>query len=764
MKIVYIATYPPRECGIGTFTQNKLKSISHLLNGNGEQHEGMVIAISDSEKDYDYPPEVEFVIRQEQQADYMEASAFINRSGADICILEHEFGIFGGQNGVYILPLLYRLEIPLIAVFHTILKTPSLNERAITVEICRMAAKTVVMTNRAFSFLTDIYGIGSDNIEIIEHGVPDLQYNGEKSKKEFKLENKKILLSFGLISRNKGLETVIKALPPVIEQYPDVVYIILGKTHPHVLKHSGEEYRIYLMRLVKELNLQQHVLFMNEFVNQNKLFKYLAAADIYITPYLNEAQITSGTLAYAVGAGCAVISTPYWHAEELLAHGRGSLFNFNNHDQLSSILMNLLDDPENMQKMRRRAFRYGQEITWPRIGEKYIALAENLLQENTRSVKRTETIFDPLIMPSFSLDHIKRMTDDTGIIQHAKFGIPNLKEGYCLDDNARALLMSLMAYEQKKLPLAMELMPVYLSYIHYMQKDDGSFHNFFSFNRNFLDETGSDDSFGRTVWALGYLLGNPPNDSYYMSAKEIFLQALNHLDKLVSIRGIANAITGMVYYLKTSPGDLGMLERVRKMANILVDHYDNNNTAGWRWFEPMMTYDNAILPLSLLHASTVLNDDKVLEIALESMHFLTEVTLKNGYLSVVGNQNWYSKHGEQSTFAQQPLDVMAMVLLFQKAYQLTNDKTSLNNMYTCFMWFLGENDLRIGLYDHETKGCCDGLESYGVNRNQGAESTLSYLISHMAVLQTLNEVYAAVKNENMLKDKTKTKYVEEKVL
>ncbi|HTL07977.1 MAG TPA: glycosyltransferase family 4 protein, partial [Chitinophagaceae bacterium] len=357
MKIVYIATYPPRECGIGTFTQNKLKSISHLLTANGEQHEGIVVAISESDKTYDYPPEVEFVIRQEQQADYIEAAAFINRSGADICVLEHEFGIFGGQNGVYVLPLLYRLDIPLIAVFHTVLKTPSLNEKAITAEICRMAAKTVVMTSRAVSFLSEIYGVAPENIEIIEHGVPDLQYNGEKSKKEFKLENRKVILSFGLISRNKGLETVIKALPPVVEQYPEIVYIILGKTHPHVLKHSGEEYRIYLMRLVKELGLQKHVIFMNEFVNQNKLFKYLSAADIYITPYLNEAQITSGTLAYAVGAGCAVISTPYWHAQELLDRGRGCLFNFGDDQQLSSILLNLLDDPESMHKMRRRAFR-----------------------------------------------------------------------------------------------------------------------------------------------------------------------------------------------------------------------------------------------------------------------------------------------------------------------------------------------------------------------------------------------------------------------
>ena len=764
MKIVYIGTYPPRECGIGTFTQNKLMSIAHIGHDSGEKHEGIVIAVSDLETKYDYPEEVEFVIRQEQQGDYAEAAAFINRCGADICILEHEFGIFGGQNGVYILPLLYRLEIPLIAVFHTVLKTPSLNEKVITAEICRMASKTVVMTGRAVSFLTEIYGVNNDNIEIIEHGVPDLQYNAEKCKKEFKLENKKVLLSFGLISRNKGLETVIKALPSVVAQYPEVVYIILGKTHPHVLKQSGEEYRIYLMRLVKELHLEKHVLFMNEFVNQNKLFKYLSAADIYITPYLNEAQITSGTLAYAVGAGCAVISTPYWHAAELLDRGRGCLFNFNDHEQLSSILLDLLDDPENMYRIRKRAFHYGRGITWPRIGEKYIALGETILQHYTRPVRRNETIFDPLILPSFSLDHIKRMTDDTGIIQHAKFGIPNLKEGYCLDDNARALLMTLLTYEQKKLPLAMELMPVYLSYIHYMQNDNGSFHNFFSFNRNFLDEQGSEDSFGRTIWAVGYLLGNAPNDSYYQLGKEIFCKAIPHFEKLRSARGIANTITGIVYYLKMVPGDLEMLERVRKLSNKLVDHFEGSKTDKWKWFEPVMTYDNAILPLALLHASTVLNDETILATAMESMHFLSELTLKNDYLSVIGNEKWYSMHEEQSIFAQQPLDVMAMVLLFQKAFQLTADRTYLNNMYTCFMWFLGENDLRMSLYDHETKGCCDGLESYGVNRNQGAESTLSYLVSHLAVLQTFNDNYNTGRNEGWQKNGVKTGYKSEKVL
>jgi hypothetical protein len=301
-----------------------------------------------------------------------------------------------------------------------------------------------------------------------------------------------------------------------------------------------------------------------------------------------------------------------------------------------------------------------------------------------------------------------------------------------------------MAYQQKKLPLTLDLMPVYLSYIHYMQNPDGSFRNFLSFSRQFLDERGSEDSFGRAIWAVGQTMVHPPNDSYYQAAREIFLAALPYFDQVQSIRGIANTIIGIVCYLKTAPADLGMQERLRKMSYLLVDRFNATQTPQWKWFEPVMTYDNAILPLSLLHAATVLNDEAITSVAMESMQFISGITLKNGYLSVIGNEKWYTMDGEPSAFAQQPLDVMAMVLLFQKAYEVTGEKTHLDNMYTCFMWFLGENDLRMGLYDHETKGCCDGLESYGVNRNQGAESTLAYLVSHLAVLQTLNDAYTSV--------------------
>jgi len=740
MKIAYIGTYPPRECGIGTFTQSLFSALSNQgenLPGN----EGIVIAMDDQEDSYSYPAEVKFKIRQEQQEDYLEASRFINLSGSDVCILEHEFGIFGGQNGIYILPLLYRLSIPLLVTLHTVLKNPSYNEKAILIEICKMAAKVVVMTHKAVEFLTTIYAIPSSKIALIEHGVPDFRLSHETAKKKFKLETKKMLLTFGFISRNKGIETVIKALPALVKKYPETVYIVIGKTHPAVLRNSGEEYRVFLQLLIKKLQVEKHVIFLNEFISEKELFQYLYAADIYITPYLNEAQITSGTLSYAVGAGAAVLSTPYWHAAELLSENRGCLFPFNDAENLASVLMYLFDHPQKIDTLRKNAYSYGQEITWPKTGAKYDSLAKEIVQHAIEEPPQKESVLDPLMLPPFLLDHIKRMTDDTGIIQHAKFGIPNLKEGYCLDDNARALLMVLMAYKQKRLSLALELSPIYLSYIHYMQIANGAFRNFLSFSRNFLDEVGSEDSFGRTIWALGYLIANAPNDAYYQSGKEIFFEAAPNFEQLQSIRSIANTMVGISYYLKTNPQDEAMTGQLRKMAYRLVDAYTLHTSENWHWFESLLAYDNALLPLALLHAAGILKEERIINTAIESMNFLSNITLKDGFLSIVGNEKWYAENGAQSKFAQQPIDALAMVLMFHEAYHLTKDKNYLTQLFTSFMWFLGENDLRMSLYDFETKGCCDGLENYGVNRNQGAESTLAYLISHLTVLAAFEDIY-----------------------
>ena len=741
MKNAYIATYPPRLCGIGTFTQNLFKSMVSSDMEEPNQRKSFVVALTNPDEVYTYPEEVKLTIRQEFQEDYLAAAKYINMSGADCCILQHEFGIFGGQDGIYILPLLYQLNLPLIVTLHTVIQSPSYNQKEVLKNICNMANRIVVMSHKAIEMLVDIYEIPRDKIAFIEHGVPDIHYVQEEVKKEFKLEKRKVLLTFGFIGRNKGIETAIKALPKVVEKHPEIIYIILGKTHPNVIKHAGEEYRLSLIQLIEDLKLENNVVLLNEFTTEKELFKYLYASDIYITPYLNEAQITSGTLSYAVGVGSAVVSTPYWHATELLSNGRGVLFDFGDTNELSNILIDLLDNPEKRLAIRAKAKEHGLKITWPKTGSQYNDVVKHVVDENLKIEKTKEVPFDISLLPEFSMKHIKRLTDFTGIIQHANYAIPNFKEGYTLCDNSRALLLGLMAYRIKKDTSALKLCSTYLSYIDYMQNSDGNFRNFLSFNREYLDEVGSEDSFGRTIWAIGYMLNYPPNESYCQIGRLIFNKAIPHFDNLKSIRSIANTIIGISYYLRKNMSDDGMIEILRKLTFKLIDRYNINSRDNWHWYEEVLAYDNAILPLGMLHASSILNEEELSKVAFESMDFLIETTMSKGYLSIIGNDEWYRKEGDRSMYAQQPVDAMGMVLMLRKAYNITGNKSYLSKLFKSFRWFLGDNDLRISLFNHDTQGCCDGIESYGVNQNQGAESTIAYLISYLNVLKAHEDYY-----------------------
>ncbi|MCX2451971.1 glycosyltransferase family 4 protein [Pedobacter sp. PLR] len=749
MKIAYISSYPPRECGIATFNHNLLRAIGHdkvAISGDS-----FVVAMNDSEHlhEYEYPKEVKYIIRQENQKDYIRAADYINTSLADACILEHEFGIYGGESGNYILPLIARLQKPLITIFHTILKDPNYLQLTIIREIAKHSSRVVVMSHRAVGFLTGIYGIPFSKIQLIEHGVPDLEAKTDNPvKQSLAFKNKKVLFTFGLISRNKGLETVIQALPKIVAQNPDVMYVILGTTHPGVIKNSGEEYRDSLKKLAKKLNVSNNLTFIKKFVSEEELFDYLTAADMYITPYLNEAQITSGTLSYAVGAGAAVISTPYWHAQELLADNRGHLFDFRDADGLAKIVNDLFEDEVKLKKLRSNAYEYGLHLRWPSTGQVYIDVLEEAVSKYLSEKENgSKQIIDPDMMPAFSLAHVHRLTDDTGIVQHAKYGIPNLKEGYCLDDNSRALILAILAYQQNKSKAALELLPIYLSFIQYMQCDDGNFRNFLSFKREYLDEVGSEDSFGRTVWALGYLISNAPNNSYREFAKDLFLKSAPHFSKLTHLRGIANTVVGLGKYLEAHPYDGHIKEQMNLLIVPLKAAYNLNRSDNWHWFEDKMTYDNGILPLALLCHYEVSKDEESLTMALESMQFLSRHTMYDGYLNPVGNDGWLFKEGGQmALYDQQAIETMAMVLMYFKAYEITLDLSYVKQMYLCYQWFLGENSLHLPLYDHETKGCGDGLQPHGVNRNQGAESTLAYWISHLIVLRALESEYEYIQD------------------
>jgi len=746
MKLAYISTYPPRECGIATFNHNLMRAIgSNFPERNGLLKGDFVVALNDSEDitQYEYPEEVKYIVRQNHQKDYIRAANYINTSTADAVILEHEFGIYGGESGIYILPLINRLEKPLISILHTILKDPSYVQRVIIREIAEQSAKIIVMSNRALEFLTNIYDIPAEKIQIIEHGVPDLEApedNPVKNLTPFK--NHRVLLTFGLISRNKGLETVVRALPRIVKNHPDVMYVVLGNTHPGVIKSSGEEYRDHLKTLANQLGVSQNLAFVNKFVAEEELIQYLSACEIYVTPYLNEAQITSGTLSYAVGAGAAIVSTPYWHAQELLDDNRGRLFDFKNADALAEIINELLDQERVITEMRQNAYEYGLHTRWPVVGAEYIKVAQEACYEHDyRDKILKNSIVDPEIMPKFSLAHVLRLTDDTGIVQHAKYGIPNLKEGYCLDDNARALIMALMAHKRSGSREAFELLPIYLSYIHYMQTDDGNFRNFMSFSRQYLDDVGSEDSFGRTIWSLGYLIANATSNSYKEFATEVFQRSFPHFRSLTFLRGMANTIIGISLYLQMNPTDEGMVNELIRLTEPLMEAYDKNHTDNWHWFEETMTYDNAILPLALLHSSQITGNEHVKTVALRAMEFLDNLTLSSGYLTPVGNEGWYTRGGKFPLYDQQAIETMAMVLMHFQAYQLFRKPEHIEKMFLCYKWFLGENSLRAPLYDHETKGCCDGLLPTGINRNQGAESTLAYLISHLTVLEAFELEY-----------------------
>ena len=751
MKIALISTYRPRQCGIGSFSKNLFDS---LPIEKVDHSESFVVAINDPESEYDYPPEVRYIIHQDDHDTYLKAAEFINRSGADICIVQHEYGIFGGQNGVYILSLLHTLEIPVVTILHTVLKKPSYNELYIVKEINKLSQRIVVMAHKAVELLGEVYAIPAEKVSVIQHGVPDIRYERNAVREELGLTDKKLMLTFGFIGRNKGIETVLYALPKVVEHHADVVYLVLGKTHPNVIKHSGEEYRLFLLRLVKKLNLEPNVIFINEYTSQEELFKYLTASDIYITPYLNEVQITSGTLSYALGVGAAVVSTPYWHAAELLSDGKGKLFGFADHQGLSEVLIELFNRPQRLLQMRAKATEYGQTITWPKIGGIYYSLLRHSLQSGHVRPLKKDPALDRSILPPLRLDHAVRLTDSTGIFQHATYGIPNYHEGYCLDDNARALLMALMAYRRTKNETALQLIPTYLAYIHYAQNDDGTFRNFMSFDRKFLDEVGSEDAFGRAIWAIGYALAHAPKDAYFQVARKIFFKAVPQFEQLQSIRAIANTILGLYHYLKSHPTDDGMMELTHRLADRLLQEYEAHRRDNWHWYESLLAYDNALLPLAMLRAGELLNNASFRHVGFESMAFLERHTMHRGYLSLVGNEGWFRRDGIISRFDQQPVDAMATVLLFLQAYNDTGDPHYLQSVYTAFMWFLGENDLRMSLYDFETGGCCDGLERDGVNRNQGAESTLAYLISYLAVQQTFEKP----ENRSLPKEKENDAY------
>jgi len=732
VRIGFVGTYPPRRCGIATFTRD----LAAGMRSADERVAPFVVAVTDAGSEYEYPREVEYQVQQGTKGNYARAAELVNYKAVRWVSVQHEYGIFGGDDGSYILDFLSALRLPAAVTLHTVLDRPSPSQRSIVRSMAKVA-RIVVMSGVAADLLARRYDLRSE-VEIIPHGIPDLApRDQEELKARFGVSGRRMLLTFGLLGPNKGIETVIRGLPAVIAAFPDLVYFVVGATHPAVLRQHGEAYRTSLERLAERLGVREHVVFRDQYVTTDELCTYLQAADIFVSPYLNEAQVTSGALSYAMGAGAAVVSTPYWHAQELLADGRGSLFPFDDAPALATALATLFQNPAELARVRKRGYEHTRAFTWPRVGEQYLRLGE-ALPGTLAKVRRRPDLPRASSLPELRLDHLLRLTDDTGVIQHATFSVPARESGYCVDDNARALIVALHAGRPSTSIEAKRLISTYLAFLHAAQTKEGQFRNLMSYARVFVGGHESDDCTGRALWALGTAVQLAHDDGQKQLARQMFERGLPFGIE-VGPRGMALTILGLTAFLTAHPEVGPAKELLERLARRLCQQYRDEATPDWRWFEPTLTYDNALLSLALWRAHTVTRDPESRQVAQESLDFLETTCFRDGRLVLIGNTGWHQRGGVRSDTDEQPTDAAAFVLAFHGAFLVTRDHRYLRRMREAFAWFLGSNRLDAAVYDSATAGCRDGLGVTAANQNQGAESTVAFLLSLIEMLELAGE-------------------------
>jgi glycosyltransferase involved in cell wall biosynthesis len=732
-RIAFIGNYLPRQCGIATFTTDLCESIANEYKGTA----CVAIPVNDTEAGYEYPARVRFELSEKDVESYRRAADFLNINNVDMVSLQHEYGIFGGRVGSYILTLLRELRMPVVTTLHTILRNPNPDQRRVLKEIVALSDRVVVMSERGAEFLQSVYQVPAEKIDLIPHGIPDVPFMDPSFHKDlFGVEGKNVLLSFGLLSANKGIENVISALPRVLEIYPNVVYMVVGATHPHVIQKEGESYRLSLQWLAHEKGVEGNVIFYNRFVSLEELIQFISASDIYITPYLDVAQITSGTLAYTLGAGKAVISTPYWYAEEMLAEDRGALIPFNDPKALADQVIDLLGNESKRHAIRKRAYLYGRDMIWPQVARRYMQTFERARAEHRHFVQAEFAVkaLDKRAaeLPPLKLDHLHHLTDQTGILQHAMFTIPNYREGYTTDDNARALMVSVLLEELGN-EEAVDLANRYLAFTWYaFNTETRRFRNFMDYQRNWLEESGSDDSHGRALLALGIVLGRSNTPALHNMASRVFQQSLLAILETTSPRAWAFALIGIHEYLSRFAGDRRVTQVQEELAGRLLALYKANQRGGWNWFEDKLTYCNAALSHAILLCGHSMPNPEMIEVGLASLDWLATLQhsdTEGKHFVPIGSNGFYHQGGERALFDQQPVEVQAMISACLQAYRLTGNSHWHMEARRAFEWFLGRNDLHLPVYDPTTGGCRDGLHPDRPNENQGAESTLAFLQS-----------------------------------
>jgi glycosyltransferase involved in cell wall biosynthesis len=730
--IAFVGDYLPRKCGIATFTHDMYASIS----GQFPETECFIVPVNDRAGGYEYPAEVRFEIEEQDLDSYLRAADYLNFSNTDVVCLQHEFGIFGGPCGSHILGFLRDLRMPVVTTFHTVLMQPNNDQRRTIEQICDLSARAVVMTERARRFLNEIYHVPDEKIDLIAHGIPDMPFvDPNFFKDQFGVAGKQVLLTFGLLSPNKGVEHMLRALPAVLAEFPELVYIVLGATHPNLIRTEGESYRMSLERLARDLGVARNVSFYNRFVELDALTEFIGAADIYITPYLNPAQITSGTLSYAFGCGKVVVSTPYWHAEELLAEGRGVLVPFADSGALAREIIGLLKDEPRRHTMRKKAYLLGREMVWSHSAHAYMGVFHHARRERAGAPFRTfavRTLGDqPADLPAWRFDHLRRMTDSTGLIQHAVYTLPNYAEGYCTDDNARALLLTVRLGEMGLQEEVAGLETTYAAFLNYaFDRASGRFVNFMGYDRRWLEEVGSDDSHGRALWTLGSTVGRSSHRDLQFWAAQLFDLALPAILDTPEPRSWTFALLGLHEYFRRLSGDRRASQMRDALMARLLELYEETASDDWPWFQNILTYDNARLPQALIQVGRASGNEQAVDVGLTSLRWLVEVqTAQQGHFRPIGSQGFYRRGEQPAQFDQQPVEAWATVSACLAAYRATEDAFWLQHARAAFEWFLGRNDLGLSLYDPATGGCRDGLHSDRTNENQGAESTLSFLLA-----------------------------------
>jgi glycosyltransferase involved in cell wall biosynthesis len=730
-RVAFIGNSLPRRCGIATFTTDLQQAVA----ADGAAYDTAIVAMTDEGRDYQYPPIVRHQVQEGSLGEYARAARFLNAEAFDVVCLQHEFGIFGGESGGHIMTLLNGLRMPIVTTFHTVLAQPDPIQRHLLREIAEVSANVIVMAEKGRQLLQCEYGVPPAKIVMIPHGIPDCAFvEPDAAKLARGFSGRSVILTFGLISPNKGLEIMIEAMPAILRTCPDAVYVVLGATHPHLIRSEGEAYRESLKKRTRELGVETNVVFLDQFVDRVALLDFISMCDVYVTPYLNEAQMTSGTLAYSFGVGKAVVSTPYWHARELLAESRGVLVPFGDSAAIGSEIAALLTDDRRRQALRRVAYQHSRSMTWERTAKRYLAVFESVIDQPSTSVIRERDANlpkpDPLA-PQLCLSHFLAMCDDTGLLQHAVYCVPDRSHGYCVDDNARALLLACALTSAGEACLDETITSGFAALLQdAWNPRTQRFRNFMSFERRWLEESGSEDSHGRALWALGVCARDAVNLSRRRWAAALFSEAAPSVAAFKSPRAWAFTLLGLDAFCFSFPQDMRALELKRLLGARLMSILGSVETPDWVWFEEGLAYDNARLPQALIVTGDSLALPDYRSAGLRALSWIMALqTAGNGFFRPVGSHSFGDLHRPPLPFDQQPLEATASISACLAAGRIDGDPKWKAHAIRAFEWFQGANDLDTPLVDPDTGSCCDGLHPDRVNENRGGESVVSYLLS-----------------------------------